>query len=157
HVCDDIACRIRGGEELCESLERVMGPSGAHGENGRAATWMRSPCLGQCERAPAVMLTVAGEMPRTITLAPVEGGAASVLDALRNPPRTADMRVGSRAPDERRREVSRSVPQLGQPGLRLIGRIGRVDPTSLEAYRASDGYRALVRAVELRPAGVIAE
>ena len=157
HVCDDIACRIRGGEELCESLERVMGPSGAHGENGRATTWMRSPCLGQCERAPAAMLTVAGETPRAITLAPVEGGAASVLDALRNPPRTADTRVGSRGLAERQREVARSVPQVGQSGLRLIGRIGRVDPTSLEAYRASDGYRALARAVELGPAGVIAE
>jgi len=157
HVCDDIACRIRGGEELCESLERVMGPSGAHGENGRATTWMRSPCLGQCERAPAAMLTVAGETPRTITLAPVEGGAAFVVDALRNPPPTADARVGSRSFDERRREVSRSMPQVGQSGLRLIGRIGRVDPTSLEAYRASDGYRALARAVEIGPAGVIAE
>jgi len=157
HVCDDIACRIRGGEELCESLERVMGPSGAHGENGRATTWMRSPCLGQCERAPAALLTVAGETPRTITLAPVEGGAAFVLDALQNPPPTADTRVGSRSPDQRRREVSRSVPQVGQSGLRLIGRIGRVDPTSLEAYRASDGYRALARAVEIGPAGVIAE
>jgi len=157
HVCDDIACRIRGGEELCESLEQTMGPPGAHSDNGRGTTWMRSPCLGQCERAPAVMLTVAGEAPCAITLAPVEGGAASVLDVLRNPPRTADTRVGSRAPDERHREVSRSVPQVGQSGLRLIGRIGRVDPTSLEAYRASDGYRALARAVELGPVGVIAE
>ncbi|HKC97134.1 MAG TPA: NAD(P)H-dependent oxidoreductase subunit E [Methylomirabilota bacterium] len=157
HVCDDIACRIRGGEELCEALERAMGHPGAHGGNGRATTWMRSPCLGQCERAPAVMLTVAGETPRTITLAPVEDGAASVLEALRSPPQTSDTRVGSRAPDERRREVRHSVPQVGQPGLRLIGRIGRVDPTSLAAYRASDGYRGLARAVEIGPAGVIAE
>src|SRR5262249_51535762 len=42
-------------------------------------------------------------------------------------------------------------------GLRLIGRMGRVDPTSLAAYRASDGYRGLARAVEIGPAGVIAE
>src|SRR5262249_57288057 len=122
------ACRIRGGEELCEALERAMGHPGAHGGNGRTTTWMRSPCLGQCERAPAVMLTVAGETPRTITLAPVEDGARSVLEALRNPPQTSDTRVGSRAPDERRREVRRSVPQVGPSGLRLIGRMGRVDP-----------------------------
>ena len=37
---------------------------------------MRSPCLGQCERAPAALLTVAGDVPRTTTLAPVEGGVA---------------------------------------------------------------------------------
>jgi NADH-quinone oxidoreductase subunit F len=157
HVCDDIACRLRGGEELCESLEQIMGPPGAHGENGRATTWMRSPCLGQCERAPAALLTVAGERPRTITLAPVEDGAASIVDALRDPPATTDTRLGARASDERRRGVSRSVPQVGQAGLRLIGRIGRVDPTSLEAYRASEGYRGLARAVEIGPAAVIAE
>jgi len=32
-----------------------------------------------------------------------------------------------------------------------------VDPRSLDAYRASDGYRALARALELGPAGVIEE
>ena len=53
--------------------------------------------------------------------------------------------------------MQRSVPQVGQPGLRLLGRIGRADPTSLDAYRASDGYRALARAIELGPAGVIDE
>ena len=157
HVCDDIACRIHGGEALCESLEQIMGPPGAHGENGRATAWMRSPCLGQCERAPAALLTVAGERPRTITLAPVEDGTASIVDALRDPPDTTDTRLGARAPDERQRRVSRSVPQIGQAGMRLIGRIGRVDPTSLEAYRASEGYRGLARAVEIGPAAVIAE
>jgi NADH-quinone oxidoreductase subunit F len=148
HVCDDIACRIRGGEALCESLEQTMGPPGAPGEDGRAAAWMRSPCLGQCERAPAALLTVAGETARTITVAPVEGGIAPILAALRNPPATADTRSG---------HVARSVPQVGQSGLRLLGRIGRVDPTSLDAYRANEGYRALARAIELGPAGVIAE
>jgi NADH-quinone oxidoreductase subunit F len=155
HVCDDIACRIRGGEALCESLERTMGPPGGHGENGRATAWMRSPCLGQCERAPAALLTVAGDVPRTTTLAPVEGGVAPLLAALHTPPAMTDTRVATT--EGRPALVGRSVPQIGRPGLRLLGRMGRVDPTSLDAYRASEGYRALARAVELGPAGVIAE
>ena len=149
HVCDDIACRIRGGETLCAALEHALGPPNAASNGG--AAWRRSPCLGQCERAPAVMLTVAGETSRVTTLAPVEGGAGRILDALRDPPRTADTRVGSGAPPQA------SVPQAGQPGLKLLGRIGRVDPTSLEGYRASEGYRALDRAIALGPAGVIEE
>ena len=157
HVCDDIACRIRGGEALCESLEQTLGPAAAHAGNGRPASWMRSPCLGQCERAPAALVTVAGEAPRTITLAPVEGGIAPLLAALRDPPATADTRVGTTRPAERSATVRGSVPQVGQPGLRLLGRMGRVDPASLDAYRASEGYRALARAVELGPSGVIAE
>ena len=153
HVCDDIACRIRGGEALCESLEQTLGPPGAPA-NGHPTGWLRSPCLGQCERAPAALVTVAGETPRTITLAPVDGGVASILVLLREPPVAADTRVATRAPGAL---VARSVPQVGQPGLRLLGRMGRVDPTSLDAYRGSEGYRALARALELGPAGVIAE
>ena len=39
----------------------------------------------------------------------------------------------------------------------LLARVGRVDPTSLDAYRAAGGYRALARAFELGPDGVIRE
>ncbi len=48
-------------------------------------------------------------------------------------------------------ELRAVVPQAGEPGLTLLGRIGVVDPSSLEAYRASGGYRALTRAIELGP------
>jgi NADH-quinone oxidoreductase subunit F len=50
-----------------------------------------------------------------------------------------------------------SAPQAGQAGLRLLGRVGVVDPTSLDDYRAHGGYTALRRAVELGPSRVIAE
>ncbi len=162
HVCDDIACRIKGGAALCEALEHALGPPGAV-RDGAGTAWMRSPCLGQCERAPAVLVTAAGEAPRAVTLAPVEGGAAAVLDALRDPPATADTSLSppGRGQGEGQAAggapITRSVPQAGQPGLRLLQRIGRVDPQSLDAYRASDGYRALARALELGPAGVIEE
>src|SRR5207237_1006341 len=39
----------------------------------------------------------------------------------------------------------------------LTKRFGKVDPTSLEAYRKSRGYAALARAIEIGPADVIAE
>jgi len=41
--------------------------------------------------------------------------------------------------------------------LRLLRRVGVVDPTSLEAYRASGGYDALTRAIGLGPEKVVAE
>src|SRR5881409_1074327 len=62
HVCDDIASAINGAEHLCAELEKTFGP-----ENGAATpgmTWKRSPCLGQCERPPAVLVSQAGEAPR---------------------------------------------------------------------------------------------
>jgi NADH-quinone oxidoreductase subunit F len=44
-----------------------------------------------------------------------------------------------------------------QEGVRLLRRVGVVDPASLDDYRAHGGYEALRRAVELGPEGVIRE
>ena len=50
-----------------------------------------------------------------------------------------------------------ATPQAVMPGLRLIQRIGHVDPSSLEGYRASGGYDALRKAVALGAEGVVRE
>jgi NADH-quinone oxidoreductase subunit F len=50
------------------------------------------------------------------------------------------------------------LPQAGEPGLRLLRRIGDgVDPESLDAYRNHGGYEALRRAIEIGPEGVLRE
>src|SRR6476646_1336233 len=71
HVCDDIACRLAGAEGLCSDLTRALGPAGEPIREGRT-TWLRSPCLGLCDRAPAVLVTSAGEAADAFTLAPVD-------------------------------------------------------------------------------------
>src|SRR5215468_7266529 len=57
HVCDDLACLMQGAEALCVDIERTLGPAGVPSPQGQA-TWHRSPCLGLCDRAPAVLLRV---------------------------------------------------------------------------------------------------
>jgi NADH-quinone oxidoreductase subunit F len=134
HVCDDIACRCAGSEELIAQL----GPEGV-AENG--ATWLRSPCLGQCDRAPAALLTEAGPTPveRELTAVDAEQVLAILAGATPSPP------------------PSTTPPQAGQPELKLLRRIGLADPDSLDDYRAHGGYAALRRAFELGPEGVIRE
>ena len=73
HVCDDMSCRLAGAEGICDDLERELGPAG-HPVPGAAATWFRSPCLGQCDRAPAALMTVAGEAPLRLAGGPVSSG-----------------------------------------------------------------------------------
>jgi NADH-quinone oxidoreductase subunit F len=53
--------------------------------------------------------------------------------------------------------VAPPLPQAGATALRLLRRIGVVDPTSLAEYRASGGYRALPKALSMGPEAVIAE
>ncbi len=62
HVCDDIACLARGAGRVCEDLEGTLGPAGTPNADG-SATWLRSPCLGLCEQAPAALVSSAGVDP----------------------------------------------------------------------------------------------
>jgi NADH-quinone oxidoreductase subunit F len=140
HVCDDIACQTRGAEALCAEVAAILGPQG-ESRDGRA-TWHRSPCLGLCERAPAALAVAAGDPPSDQVLAPATG--SDVLSAL--------VGLAVSQPD-----LAASVPQAGEPGLKLLARAGRVDPTSLDDYRAAGGFLALRRAIEMGPAAVVKE
>ncbi|MDQ6825460.1 MAG: NAD(P)H-dependent oxidoreductase subunit E [Candidatus Eremiobacteraeota bacterium] len=144
HVCDDIACLANGAAEVCAALEGTLGPAGT----GANACWLRSPCLGLCERAPAALLLEAGEPHREEAIAPVTAAAGSA--ALQAPAGTADK---NRAAGDK----AAALPQAGSDRLRLLRRAGRVDPTSLEAYKSSGGYQALQRALDIGPNGIIAE
>ena len=151
HVCDDVACGPFGGEEIISSLESELGPEG----EGQEACWVRSPCLGLCERSPAVMLQLARQPD--VSVAPAT--ASSVTAALR---RAADEGAHDRPVEDRAfDDVRRSVPQLRSrpdpPGLRLLRRVGVVDPESLDDYRAQGGYAALRRAVQIGAARVLTE
>ena len=149
HVCDDIACRCRGANELIQDLESTLGPPAQHGperdhvvvdENG--AIWLRSPCLGLCDQAPAAFLTVAGRDPVERLFGPV----------------TPDQARAALAGELTASAMQRPrPPQAGDPSLRLLKRVGVIDPTSLDDYRAHGGYEALRRAFEIGPEGVVRE
>lgn len=122
HVCDDIVCARFGAEDLCATLD----------ESG--ASYERSPCLGQCDRAPAVVYHRPG----------VGYGNAAPVD----PSSVSDFRFD---------ELPTEVVHQDRDGLRLLRRIGVVDPTSIDAYALSGGFAALARARDLGPDAVISE
>jgi NADH-quinone oxidoreductase subunit F len=105
HHCDDIVCGASDG---------ATGPRD-HG----------SPCLGQCDRRPAVLHHQPGSGYR------VE--AAGIMD-----PGPGDVH---QSPEE----------------LRLLRRVGVVDPSSLDGYVSSGGFEVLASARRAGPEEVIAE
>ena len=129
HVCDDIACRCKGAEDLCAELEKSD------------AFFIRSPCLGLCDQAPAALLTVAGPNPEERLFGNVTAAMAKKVLKGASPDGT------DRIP----------LPQKGDTSLRLLARAGVVDPESLDDYRAHGGYVALRRALEIGPEAVIRE
>ena len=104
-VCDDIACLINGSQARCMDMERS------------GASFERSPCLGQCDCAPATLTTRAG-FPADEPVDP---------------------------------------PRIGGTHLRLLRRIGKVDPRSIDDYRAHGGYLALRRALDIGADAVIGQ
>jgi NADH-quinone oxidoreductase subunit F len=61
YVCDDIACMCAGADELCGELAKTIGPADQPFTDG--AIWVRSPCLGLCDYAPAALLSRSGDAP----------------------------------------------------------------------------------------------
>ena len=129
HVCDDIGCAPAGAEALIEDLEAAT-------EADPEVAIVRSPCLGQCDRAPAALLQFAGDPEVAIAPAAV--------------PQLTARGYGADTPP--------SPPVTGALGeRRLLRRVGAIDPSSLDAYRGSGGYEALARAVDMGPEAVVAE
>jgi NADH-quinone oxidoreductase subunit F len=147
HVCDDIACMTKGAASLCATMVERYGPPGSTNAADDGFTWQHSPCLGMCEKAPAAMITTAGDRPATTVIAP--SNTAEIEDCLEKP------ECLDRPPAQS--EALTSVPQAGSSGLRLLQRAGQVDPASLESYRSHGGYHALARAVDMGPAQVVKE
>ncbi len=122
HVCDDIVCAQAGAEDLCSRLE------------ADGVEYERSPCLGQCDRAPAVMYHRPGTGYGVS--APVAADTAGVFGF---------------------DDLSPGVVHQEASELRLLRRVGVVDPTSIDAYIESGGFQTLAKAKELGPEAVIEE
>jgi NADH-quinone oxidoreductase subunit F len=122
HVCDDIVCAQYGAEDLCAGLD------------GAGVAYKRSPCLGQCDRAPAAMFHAPG----------IGYGSAAPVD-----PSTVSMPVFDDLPP--------GLIHQDRSELRLLRRIGVVDPGSIHSYLEADGFTALNRARQIGPQSVIEE
>jgi NADH-quinone oxidoreductase subunit F len=152
HVCDDIACLTQGSQQICAGLESALGPAGSPCSDGRAV-WLRSQCLGLCERAPAALLSSCGEKSREHVLAPASApGLLSLIDSA----------IHDRLPAEPDHfDLHASVPQAAQKSspspLRLLKRMSEGDATTLQGYQKLAGYEGLRKAFELGPEGTLRE
>ena len=152
HVCDDVACRVRGAKELCAELESRVGAPGTAPDGG-SWMWIPTPCLGLCDRAPAALVQNAPADGHDVTIGFARYGdvwtEAVGDDHGDDPPHWhAETTLGEWTP--------RTASAIGQR-THLLRRVGLVDPTSLDDYRAHGGYEALRIAFELGPEGVIRE
>lgn len=147
HVCDDLACLIHGAPIICDALKRRLGPPGSQRASG-IVTWLQSSCLGLCDSAPAALILGAGVKPWERQLAPTT--AEDIMATVKGPQPQPEQKPGTTF-------LSHSTPQQGSPGLRLLKRIGKVAPDSIDDHIAQGGYQALHKSIDLGPEWVIGE
>lgn len=163
HVCDDAVCRTNGAKELCAAMRERYGPpiGERHVDHGATAAtassnesklspkvaWMTSPCLGQCERAPALLVQRSGERADDATAAPATMQGITDLAE-----RNSDTAGHGRPP-------ASAAPAYAIGEARLLRRVvaADFDPSSLDSYRAHGGYDALRLALQMGPALTIRE
>ena len=135
HVCDDLACRVQGGRELLDACRKEFSDA--------TASVVASPCLGQCEKAPAVLVQRAGEDRDDVVLTDIAAAPHHVAQAIGDEPVSGAVGFTS-------------VPaEPTYQGDRLLARVGAAEVATLDGYRARGGYAALARALELGPDEVI--
>jgi NADH-quinone oxidoreductase subunit F len=151
HVCTDLACSMlsalpAGANDTDEylSARNILARAEALAAGREDVRAIASPCLGLCERAPAVLVAQAGEHLHEAVLAPAS--MAQVAMAI-------DLGPHDVAPEP---APSFSAPQTPNPSLSLFGRVGIADPLSLDDYRAHGGYEALAKAIAMGAEGVVA-
>ncbi len=125
HVCDDIACGLKGAEGLIDDLKK------------EGYETKPSPCLGQCERGPAVFIQQ------------IASHDSVVVDA--------DLEQINKSLNENSENDSIKLPQAGSDQLRLLARVGIIDPNSLDDYKSHGGYKALTKALEMEVDQIIEE
>src|SRR5258708_6501565 len=99
------------------------GSAAPAGSSGSAAatpgvTWHRSPCLGLCELAPAVLVLAAGNPPREQAVAPATSAAALAVAA--GLPTTGETELPAAAGQPERSETAPAAARgrnEPQPGL----------------------------------------
>ena len=155
HVCDDIACKTRGADAICARLERDMGPPRAHAPSHNevavdpdGVTWMRSPCLGMCDRAPAAFVQIA--QPG----APAEGLFGHIEVGFHE-------YVTTVLPEAVKRRNNAVISEGTHGAERRIRLLRRIDTNlhggTVDEYRSTGGFAALDKAFALGPEGVIKE
>ncbi len=130
-VCSDPACALKGAETLLQAACDHYSVAADEPTPDGGLMVERSPCLGLCEHAPAVLIEETALGGVTI------GG---MLQAVENPHIGLPIGPGSR---------------LGGDLHLLTANIGRGRPTSLQEYLDGGGYRGLRAALQTSPGEVI--
>jgi len=132
-VCRSPVCRMLGAETVADNLQSLLGVgAGVVSDNG-LFSFEKSECLGQCEKAPSMMVNSA--VYGRLTRAKIE----RLLSSL-------ERETGAWSSMVKAQECRIALRNIDRPG-----------PASIENYEASGGLASLRRALAMDPGDIIEE
>ena len=129
HVCTDPVCAMAGAESMMKRMTSRLEPVTPGSQEIAAISVERSPCLGLCERAPAVL---------------VQGVAITNADT-----QTWENMVAHKQKHPK--------SHIGRDISLLTANCGKDIPTSLDEYLRHGGYLAFRKVLQISPEAVVKE
>jgi NADH-quinone oxidoreductase subunit F len=128
-ICNDPPCALKGGEDVLQAICHHLGVQPNQITPDGAFTVERSPCLGLCEHAPAVLVgtTAIGHAQASRAVEIVQGVGQTPHGVV-----GGDLRI-------------------------LTTNCGKGKPTSLKIYEERGGYQGLRKALSMPPQKIISE
>ena len=157
-VCTNIACMLRGGEELLEHCEKKLGI----GHKGTTPDGMFSleevECIGACSWAPAVQVNY--DFHENLTAEKMD----RVLEEYRKKERSR-LRISIAIEiDGRNLQSKISIRNCNMADLvshpdevKVVSRRFGLGATNIDRYLELDGYKAVQKALSMGPDGIINE
>jgi NADH-quinone oxidoreductase subunit F len=129
HVCADPACAMAGADAVMKTIRQSVELHMEGDQLSKSITVERAPCLGLCERAPAMLVQgSAASATKTVTWEDLVAGVTKWP----KPPVAGDIRI-------------------------LTANCGKVRPTGLREYEETGGYAGLREALSRSPEIVVEE
>ena len=140
HVCTTSPACAAARPSCVAELERTVGPAGAASRRTAPSIWLREPLPGPVRAGAG----------RAGHRRPAQTRAEHAIARGQRAPTVAAALAGARCAEPMR--AGRRAPQVGEPTLRLLRRVGQRRPgRASTSYRADGGYAALRRGARAGP------
>ncbi|AEB09945.1 NADH-quinone oxidoreductase subunit NuoF [Desulfobacca acetoxidans] len=133
-MCESAPCHVNGAENILEALKEELGVEVGGTTSDGLFTLELTACLGTCEVAPAMQIN-------EVVFGNLTGAKVKeILDNYRAG-KEVDYRTLART------TIKPLAYPLDQDNMVLFANLDRIDPMSLDDYRAKGGYEGLKKAV----------
>ncbi|MCG8702285.1 MAG: NAD(P)H-dependent oxidoreductase subunit E, partial [Bacteroidales bacterium] len=150
HVCTGGGCIACGSLDIVSELKSKFESKGLSNKYAVKATG----CLGPCSKGPAIVLKKSGVFVQQMQLADID----QFIDEQLEQGKPIKRLMHHNDEDGKPVAETKNIKFFNKQSNVVLSRCGEIDPTSIEDYLATGGYKAFAKALrDMKPENVIEE